>query len=105
MVKSNSLSLNIYKTHFLQFHTKINQNYDLQISYESKQITKARNIKFLGIIIDPDLSWKQHIDDIIHKLNKACFSIRSIKPFMSLEAMRLFYFSYFHFILSYRIMF
>jgi hypothetical protein len=34
--KSNSLSLNIDKTHFLQFHTKINQNYDFQIFYEKK---------------------------------------------------------------------
>jgi len=53
--KSNSLSINIDKTHFLKFHTKINQNYDIQISYENKQITKAQNIKFLGIIIDSNL--------------------------------------------------
>jgi hypothetical protein len=49
--KSNSLSLNIYKTYFLQFHTKTNQQYDFQASYENRQITKAQNIKFLGIII------------------------------------------------------
>jgi hypothetical protein len=53
--KSNSLSLNIDKTPFLKFHTKINQNHDTQISYENKQITKAQNIKFLGIIIDSNL--------------------------------------------------
>jgi len=100
--KSNSLSLNTDKTHFLQFHTKINQNYDIQISYENKQITKAQNIKFLGIMIGSSLSWKQHIDDIIPKLNKACFAKRSIKLFMSLEAMRSIYFSYFHSILSCR---
>jgi len=93
--KSNSLSLNTDKTHFLQFHMKINQNYDIQISYENKQITKAQNIKFLGIIIDSNLSWKQHIDDIIPKLNKACLAIRSIKHFISLETMRLISFSYF----------
>jgi hypothetical protein len=74
--KSNSLSLNIDKTLFLQFHTKINQNYDIQISYENKQITKAQNVQILGIIMDLNLSWKQHIDDIIPELNKACFSIR-----------------------------
>jgi len=103
--KSNSLSLNIYKTHFLQFHTKINQTYAIQISYENKQITQAQNTKFLGIIIDSNLSWKQHIDDIIPKLNMACFAVRSIKPFMSLEAIRLIYFSYFYSVLSYGIIF
>jgi len=30
--KSNSLSLNIDKIHFLQFHTKVNQSYDIPIS-------------------------------------------------------------------------
>ena len=65
----------------------------------------AQNIKFLGIIIDSNLSWKQNIDDIIPKLNKECFAVRSIKPFMSLEAMRLIYFPYFHSVLSYGIIF
>jgi len=37
--------------------------------------------------------------------NYPCFAIRSIKPFMSVEAMRLVYFSYFHSILSYGIIF
>jgi hypothetical protein len=103
--KSNSLPLNIDKTYFLQFHTKTNQKYDFQTSYENRQITKAQNIKFLRIIIDSNLSWRQHIDDIIPKLNKACFAVRSVKPFMSLEAMRLFYFSYIHSVLSYGIIF
>jgi hypothetical protein len=67
--KSNSLSLNIDRTHFLQFLTKFNQNYDTQIYYENKQIKKAQNIKFLGIITDSNLSWKQHIDYIIPKPN------------------------------------
>jgi hypothetical protein len=103
--KSNSLSLNIDKTYFLQFHTKTNQKYYFQTSYENRQTTKAQNIKFLGIIIDSNLSWKQHIDSIIPKLSKACFAVRSIKPFMSLEVMRLIYFSYFHTVLSYGIIF
>ena len=103
--KSNSLSLNIDKTHFLQFHMKIIQNDDFQISYENKQITKAQTIKFLRITIDSNSSCKQHIDDIIPKLSKACFAIRSIKPFMSLEVMRLIYFSYFYSVLSYGIIF
>jgi hypothetical protein len=66
--KSNSLSLNIDKTYFLQFHMKTKRKYNFQTSYENREITKAQNIKFLGIIKDSNLSWKQHIDDIISKL-------------------------------------
>jgi hypothetical protein len=97
------MSLNIDKTHFLQFYTKTNQNYGFQTFYENKQITKAQNIKFLGITIDSNLSWKQHIEDITPRLNMACFAIRSAKSLVSLEAMRLIYFSCFHSILSYGI--
>jgi hypothetical protein len=62
--QSNSLSLNIDKTHFLQFYTKTNQNYDFLTFYENKQTTKAENIKFIGVTLDSNLSWKQHIEDI-----------------------------------------
>jgi len=73
--KSNSLSLNVDKTHFLQFYTRPNQNYDFIPYYEDKHITKVENIKFLGITLDSNLTWKQHIEDITPKLNKACFAI------------------------------
>jgi hypothetical protein len=81
--KSNSISLNLDKTYVLQFNTKTNQKYDFQTYYENRKITKAQNIKFLVIIINSNLSWDQHIDDIIRKLNTACFEIRLFNPFMS----------------------
>ena len=98
--KSNSFSLNIDKTHFLRFFTKTNQNCDFQPYYDNRQITKFETIKFLGITLDSKLSWKQRIEDITPTFNKVCFAIRSIKPFMSIEAMRLIYFAYFHSIFS-----
>jgi hypothetical protein len=70
-------------TSFLQFHTKTNQKYDIQTFCKNRQITKAQNIKFPGIIIDSNLSWRQHIDDIIPNINKACFAIRSVKTFVT----------------------
>ena len=51
------------------------------------------------------LTWKEHITDLTNKLNKACFAIRAIKPYMSLRVLRTVYFSYFHSIMSYGIIF
>jgi hypothetical protein len=51
------------------------------------------------------MSWKQHIDRIIPKLNKACFAIRLVKPNMTLETLKTIYFSYFHLVLMYGIIF
>jgi len=54
--ESHIVLLNLDKTHFLQFLTKNSREIDLQISYENKQISKIHNTKFLGLIIDNNLS-------------------------------------------------
>ena len=60
---------------------------DLEVYHENKQITTVSTVIFLGLIIDSTLSWKQHIDSIIPKLNRACFAIRQVKPYMALESL------------------
>jgi hypothetical protein len=103
--KSNLLSLNLDKTHFLQFLTKNSHESNLQISYKNKQISKIYNTKFLGVVIDNNLSWGFHIDEIIPKLNKAYYVIRSVKPFISLEVLTTFYFSLVNLIITYGLIF
>jgi len=56
------------------------------------------------LTIDISLSWK-YFEELKSKLDKACSAIGSIKPFMSLEVLRMVYFSYVHSILSYGIIF
>ena len=51
------------------------------------------------------LSWKDHIADLTSKLNKACYAIRTIKPFMTFNVLRTVYFFYFHSVMSYGIIF
>jgi hypothetical protein len=92
------------ETHFLHFSTKNSQEIDVQISYGNKQISENCNTKFLGFTIDDKLSWGLHIDEIVLKLNKACFKIRSVEPFISFEALRMIFFSV-HSIISYGIIF
>jgi hypothetical protein len=52
-------------------------------------ISKALDTKFLGIHVDSTPSWKIHIEQIISKLSAACYAMRSIKPFMSQEALKM----------------
>jgi hypothetical protein len=53
--------------------------------------------------MDNTLSWRDHIVELTSKLNKACYAIRVIKPFMSLDVLRKIYFSYVHSVMSYGI--
>ena len=57
------------------------------------------------MIIDNTLSWKDHIVDLTSKLNKACYATRVIEPFMSLDVVKMIYFSYVHSVVSYGIIF
>jgi len=73
----------------------------MQIPFENKRITYIYNIKFFGMMTDNSLSWKNHTDEPISKLNKVCYAIRAVKPLMSPEVLRMIYFPYCHSIISY----
>jgi len=55
--------------------------------------------------IDDSLSWKAHIEQMMSKLNTACFVIRTIQAIISLETLRMIYFAYIHSIIRYGIIF
>jgi len=57
------------------------------------------------LTLDSTLSWKPHIDQRISKPNSACYVIRSLKSIISLENLRMIYFSSVHSIISYCIIF
>jgi hypothetical protein len=102
---SNRLSLNLEKTYFSQFLTKNSMATDLHISYENRRISSIHRTKFLGLEIDDNLSWHCHIDQMTPKLNKVSYAIRFLKPLLPFEALRMVYFSTFHSIISYGIIF
>jgi hypothetical protein len=85
--------------------TKNSHEIGMQISYENKQITNIRNTKFLGLMIESSLSWKNHIYELISELNKECHAFRSVKLLMSSEVLRMIYFAYVHSIISYGMVF
>ena len=71
----------------------------------TEKLLLCKVLKFWGLTIDTILTWKHHISELTSRLNKACYAIRSIKPFMSLDVLRSTYFSYAHSIISYGIIF
>jgi hypothetical protein len=47
-------------------------NVTTQINYDQTKLANVTESKFLGLIIDSTLSWKQHIDCVIKKISIAC---------------------------------
>ena len=65
----------------------------------------VNDLNFLGLNINNTLSWKTHINKILLKLSSACFAMRAIKPFMSPQMLKAIYYSHFHSIISYGVIF
>jgi len=89
----------------MQFSNKFSNDFDLNITYENNYISSVNEKKFLGININNTLTWLTHIEKIVPKLCSACFAMRSVKPFVSQQTLRIIYFSYFHSIISYGLIF
>jgi hypothetical protein len=102
---SNLLTQNFSKTHFIQFFLRNHGELKFQIVSNNSIITNINSTKFLGINIDSALSWINHITNLTGKLNKACYAIRAIKPFISQESMKMIYYSYVYSLFSYGIIF
>jgi len=77
----------------------------IQIMSSNSKISNINSTTFLGLTVDSTLSWKDHIAKLTIKLNKACYAIRTIKPFMTFNILKSVYFSYFHSVMSYGIIF
>ena len=69
--KSNKLSLNVKKTKFSLFHS-IRKKTDIPnklpiLKMDNTEINRDQVTKFLGVLIDENLTWKPHIANTLHK--------------------------------------
>ena len=67
-LKADKLSLNIKKTQFMLFSGFKKTKPSINLKIEGESISETVKSKFLGVIIDNKLSWKDHIAYIQEKL-------------------------------------
>jgi len=103
--KSNQLFFNFDKPYFTQISNKSKSTSDIQIKYEDKQLNLANETKFLGLFINNNLSWKTHIECIKSKLSSACYAMRLVKQFVTINTLRMIFYSYFHSVMIYGLLF
>ena len=90
----NRLSLNTSKTNFVIFHPynkRVSSNVTLVIN--RKAINEKQHIKYLGIIIDSTLSWKEHINKVCSSFRKAIGMIYKIRPYVNKAILLTLYYS------------
>jgi hypothetical protein len=97
--------LNLKKTQYVQFTTKNTSVNEISIGYNNMFISNTSKTKHFGLVITNSLSWKDHITHLIPKLSKAFYVLRCIRSFMSQDALKSVYYSYFHSLITYSIIF
>jgi hypothetical protein len=102
---SNFLSLNFDQTYCMQFITKSKFLNKINIEHDNKIILQTNFVKFLVITVYNAFSWKQHIDTVTSKLNKACYMIRRSKLYLPNDALKMVYYAFFHSVMSYGLIF
>ena len=93
---ANRLSLNLDKTNYSIFgppHKDI-KTYNLYLN--GKIIQNLECCKYLGIFIDSDLKWQDHINYIYNKLIKFVSIFYKIRTKLPREVLRMFYFAFIH---------
>ena len=67
----------------------------IKIKLSHKRFYPSKLVKYLGIKIDGNLNWKQHIHNIAIKLNRANALLYTIRNFVSRHILRTIYFPIF----------
>ena len=82
----NKLSLNVSKTNFILFGNR-KQNEDLDITINNVKIDRVYVTKFLGVLIDSNLNWKEHIDGINNKISKSIAIIYKASKILNINSL------------------
>ncbi len=108
---TNKLSLNLTKTHYSLFSPSYKNIPDeLSLCVNNVKIERVhqhgtvKSIKFLGIHIDEQLTWKNHINILKRKLALSIFAINKIKNILPIPLLKTLYFSIFYCHLIYGIL-
>jgi hypothetical protein len=80
-------------------------NMAFQIMHQDKLLTEINHTKFLGLELDKNINWKNHIQKILPKLGSGCYLITKMSPFCNLTTLQMTYFAYFHSIIEFGIIF
>ena len=98
---ANKLTLNIGKSVCILFGK--HHGTKLDITLGNSVILQAKSTKFLGMWIDQDLNWNEHVNKLILKLKSKMNLLRNGRNFLTRHALKLVYYTQIHSNMSYGI--
>ena len=106
--QANKLTVNLSKTKFILFGsrqrptnstiTRLEQDLNLKLG---RQIDRVTHTKFLGLVLDENLSWRFHIDSISRKIAKSIGILYRARHYLNLDSLKNLYYSFIYSHISY----
>ena len=95
--EANKLSLNVKKTQIIIFgNKKITSNIETKIMFNNCVIEKVKQTKFLGIIVDENLTWKNHILHVSNKISRSIGVLNRVRYIFPTRTLHNLYYSMIH---------
>ena len=91
-LKFNRLSLNVEKSTFMLF-TKSKQNKEIKLQVGKNNLKSSDVVKYLGILIDKNITWKNQIAKVESKIASACWAMSKIKRLVNSETLKTIYYA------------
>ena len=92
-MKSNQLVLNLTKTKSLLFGTaqKLAGATAFKILIQGKEIDRVSKFCYLGVTLDENLSWKEHVGEVFNKVNKRLGLLGRIRSCLTIQSAKCIY--------------
>jgi hypothetical protein len=90
---TNRLSLNVPKCEFMQIgtHQSLAKMPDLSIHINNEPLQRVSMSKYLGLCIDENLRWEEHINYIIPKISAKIGVLRKLRSVVPIDTLKLLY--------------
>ena len=83
------LSLNNKKTNYMIFHSPgAALPFNAAIKDGNRRIPRVKYIRFLGLLLDENFSWKHHLSQMSRKLSRTCGILLEIRKYLSTDVLR-----------------
>lgn len=103
-LNSKNLLLNSSKSNFVSFSTmQARSKLNPTIFVENHILDQVCETKFLGLIIDENLSWDEHVESVIRKTSSGLFALRKMSKSCNIKTLKTIYFALVHSHIAYGI--
>ena len=68
-------------------------NFDLKLKVNGKRLYPTKSVKYLGVKINENLIWIDHINDTATKLNRANATLFKVQEFVNIKILKSIYYA------------